>query len=284
MSAATSQIVESPALPRLSRAGRLAALVVGVLVAAAIVVVLLAPGVAAPYASDTNDVRDTFAGPSWHHYFGTDQLGRDVFSRVVYGTRYSVLTGLVATAIGAAGGSVLGLAAAAGSRLIDAVIMRLTDVWLAFPEVLLALLVISLIGTGSTQVAVAIGVAAVPYYGRLVRGQALGVLRAEYVEAAKVLGVPPWRYLARHVLPNVGGPVIVLASLGTGTAVAAAAGLSLLGLGPLPPTPDWGVMLAEGQSYLANAWWIAVFPGAAIVLVVLSTTLLGRSLQARSVR
>jgi peptide/nickel transport system permease protein len=265
-------------------AGRRAALAAGILVAAAVGALLLLPGVLAPYPPDTNDVAHTFAAPGAHHYFGTDQLGRDVFSRVVYGTRYSVLTGLVATAIGVLGGSVLGLAAAAGARLVDTVIMRLTDVWLAFPEVLLALLVIALIGTGPTQVAVAIGVAAVPYYARLVRGQALAVMRAEYVEAAKILGVPPWRYLIRHVLPNVGGPVVVLASLGTGSAVAAAAGLSLLGLGPLPPTPDWGVMLAEGQSYLANAWWIAVFPGVALVLVVLAATLIGRSLQARSVR
>jgi peptide/nickel transport system permease protein len=117
-----------------------------------------------------------------------------------------------------------------------------------------------------------------------VRGQALAVIRTDYIQAARVLGVPPWRYLPRHVLPNVGGPVVVLASLGVGTAVAAAAGLSLLGLGPLPPTPDWGVMLAEGQAYLANAWWIAVFPGLAIVVVVLSVTLLGRALQARAVR
>ncbi|WP_261566747.1 ABC transporter permease [Frankia gtarii] len=283
MSMATSEFSGISARPR-AGGGRLAVLTLGVLAAAAIIALLLLPGVLAPYAPDTNDVQHTFAAPSSRHYFGTDQLGRDVYSRVIYGARYSILTGLVATAIGVVAGSVLGLAAAAGSRVIDAVIMRLTDVWLAFPEVLLALLVIALIGTGSTQVAVAIGVAAAPYYGRLVRGQALAVMKAEYVEAAKILGVPPWRYLARHVLPNVGGPVVVLASLGTGTAVAAAAGLSLLGLGPLPPTPDWGVMLAEGQSYLANAWWIAVFPGVAIVVVVLTATLLGRSLQARSVR
>ncbi|ONH33535.1 ABC transporter permease [Protofrankia sp. BMG5.30] len=259
-------------------------LAISTLAVALIVALLLFPGVFAPYAPDTNDVQHTFSPPSSTHYLGTDQLGRDVFSRLVYGARYSVTTGLVATAIAVVAGSLVGLTAAAGSRLADALIMRLTDVWMAFPEVLLALLVIALIGTGSTQIAVAIGVAAVPYYGRLVRGQALAVTKAEYVEAAKILGVPAWRYVLRHVLPNVGGPVVVLASLGTGSAIAAAAGLSLLGLGPLPPTPEWGVMLAEGQTYLANAWWIAVFPGLAIVVVVLVSTTLGRSLQARSLR
>lgn len=259
-------------------------LVVSALVVAALVVLLVFPGLVAPYSPDTNDVAHTFAPPGGAHLFGTDQLGRDVFSRVVYGARSSVVTGLVATGIAVASGSLLGLTAAAGSRFVDSLIMRLTDVWLAFPEVLLALLVIALIGTGSGQVAVAIGIAAAPYYGRLVRGQALAVIQSEYVEAAMILGVPPWRYLARHVLPNVGGPVVVLASLGVGTAVSAAAGLSLLGLGPLPPAPDWGVMLAEGQEYLSNAWWIAVFPGLGLVAVVLSATLLGRSLQARALR
>jgi peptide/nickel transport system permease protein len=267
-----------------SALGSRPALAASALAVTAIVVLLVLPDLVAPYSPDTNDVAHTFAPPGPAHLFGTDQLGRDVFSRVVFGTRHSVTTGLVATGIAVALGAALGLVAAAGPRFADGLIMRVTDVWLAFPEVLLALLVIALIGTGSGQVAVAIGVAAAPYYGRLVRGQALAVVRAEYVEAAKILGVPPGRYLVRHVLPNVGGPVVVLASLGAGTAVATAAGLSLLGLGPLPPTPDWGVMLAEGQAYLSNAWWIAVFPGLAIVVVVLAVTLLGRSLQARGVR
>lgn len=264
--------------------GSRAVIVLSALVLALVAAVLVFPDWFAHLSPDTNDVQHTFQPPSAAHPLGTDQLGRDVYSRLIHGARYSVTTGLVATAIAVLLGAALGLVAASRSRVADMLIMRLTDVWLAFPEVLLALLVIALVGTGSAQIAVALGVAAAPYYARLVRGQALAVAKAEYVGAAKILGVHPVRTALRHVLPNVGGPVVVLASLGTGTAVAAAAGLSLLGLGPLPPTPEWGVMLAEGQSYLANAWWIAVFPGLAIVAVVLAATLLGRSLQARSVR
>jgi peptide/nickel transport system permease protein len=273
-------------LPR--RPARVAAsrlpVVVGGLAVALIAAVLLFPSWFATHSPETNDVLHAFEPPGADHLLGTDQLGRDVFSRLVHGARLSVTIGLVATVVGVVLGSVLGLAAAAGGRWADVVVMRLTDVWLAFPEILLALLVIALIGPGAANVAVAIGVAATPYYGRLVRGQALAVARSEYVEAARVLGVGPVRTALRHVLPNVGGPVVVLASLGTGSAVVAAAGLSLLGLGPLPPTPEWGAMLAEGQGYLSTAWWIAVFPGAAIVAVVLAVTALGRAVQSRSLR
>ncbi|MEV8441627.1 ABC transporter permease [Actinosynnema sp. NPDC051121] len=269
--------------PARGAASRLPA-VVGGLAVALIAAVLLFPSWFATHSPETNDVLNAFAPPSADHLLGTDQLGRDVFSRLVHGARLSVTIGLVATVVGVVLGSALGLAAAAGGKWADVAVMRLTDVWLAFPEVLLALLVIALIGPGAANVAVAIGVAATPYYGRLVRGQALAVARSEYVEAARVLGIGPVRTALRHVLPNVGGPVVVLASLGTGSAVVAAAGLSLLGLGPLPPTPEWGAMLAEGQSYLSTAWWIAVFPGAAIVAVVLAVTALGRAVQSRSLR
>jgi peptide/nickel transport system permease protein len=258
--------------------------VLGGVLVALLAVVLLAPGWFAPAAPDSTDVLHAFRPPSTAHPFGTDQLGRDVLSRVIYGARLSVTIGLIATAIGVVLGCLLGLLAAAGGRWADALVMRLTDVWLAFPELLLALLVIALIGPGTANVAVAIGVAATPYYARLVRGQALAVAGSEYVEAARVLGVHPARTALRHVLPNVGGPVVVLASLGTGTAVVAVAGLSLLGLGPLPPTPEWGAMLADGQSYLATAWWIAVFPGVALVAVVLAVTAAGRAVQARGLR
>ncbi|HWE88000.1 MAG TPA: ABC transporter permease [Pseudonocardiaceae bacterium] len=264
--------------------GSVVALVISGLVVALLGLIALFPQWFASTSPDTDDPLHAFTPPGARHPFGTDQLGRDIYSRVIYGAHISVANGLVATVIGVLLGCLLGLVAANGGRWADALVMRATDVWLAFPEILLALLIIALIGPGSTNIAVAIGFAAAPYYGRLVRGQALVVSRAEYVEAARVLGVPPVRYTLRHVLPNIAGPVVVLASLGTGTAIVAAAGLSLLGLGPLPPTPEWGAMLADGQGYLANAWWIAVAPGLAIVVVVLAVTILGRNLQARSIR
>jgi peptide/nickel transport system permease protein len=251
---------------------------------ALIVAVVLFPQCFTAQSPSATDVAHTFAPPSSAHLFGTDQLGRDVYARVVYGARISVAVGAIATVIGVVAGCALGLVAAAGSRLADAIVMRLTDVWLAFPGIMLALLIIALIGTGSANSAIAIGVASAPYYARLVRGQARAVSRSEFVEAATVLGVPPARSALRHILPNIGGPVVVLACLGTGTAIISAAGLGILGLGPPPPTPEWGATLAAGESYLGNAWWIAGFPGLAIVVVVLSVTMLSRQLQARSAR
>jgi peptide/nickel transport system permease protein len=265
--------------------GRTLAIIAAAALAALVLAVVLFPSVLATHAPEANDVTGTFAPPGTEgHLLGTDQLGRDVYSRIVHGARISVTTGAIATAVGVVLGSLLGLVAASGNRLVDGLVMRSTDVWLAFPEVLLALLVISVIGPGALNVAVAIGIAATPYYARLVRGQALALRTAEYVEASRVLGVHPAVSAVRHILPNLGGPVVALASLGVGSAIAAAAGLSLLGFGPLPPTPEWGAMLAEGQSYLSTAWWIALFPGIALVAVVLLTTVLGRAIQERGRR
>ncbi|MFI9387659.1 ABC transporter permease [Kutzneria sp. NPDC052558] len=246
--------------------------------------VLAFPGWFAGGQPNATDVSHAFEPPSPGHLLGTDELGRDVGARVVYGARISLSVGVLAVGIGMVGGVLLGLLSGLGRGWVDTVVMRVLDVLLAVPELLLALLVVAIIGRGSLNVAVAIGVAAVPHFARLVRGQALSVLRSEYVEAAKILGVPPARYLVRHVLPNVGGPLVVMASIGTGSAITAAAGLSVLGLGPSAPSPEWGAMLSEGQAYLGTAWWIAVFPGLAVVVVVLSLTLLGRSAQARRLR
>lgn len=264
--------------------GRRVASGAGVAVVAVVVAVMLFPGLFTGYDPGTNDVAHSLLPPSSAHLFGTDQFGRDVFARMLYGARISLLTGLGAVAIGIGGGVVVGLLSALGRRVTDKVVMRVVDVLLAFPELLLALLVVAVLGRGSVNVALAIGLAAIPHFARLVRGQALSVLRSEYVEAARVLGVRPLRYLRRHVLPNVAGPLVVMASIGTGSAITAAAGLSILGLGPPAPSPEWGAMLADGEDYLATAWWVAVFPGLAVVLVVLSLTLVGRAVQARGVR
>lgn len=246
--------------------------------------ILLFPQWFATHEPDTTDLLSTFSPPSTEHFLGTDQLGRDVFSRIVFGARLSIAIGVLATVIGVVGGSLLGSIAVAGGRRIDAAVMRLVDALLAFPELLLALLVVAVVGGGFLNVAVAIGFAAVPNFARLVRGQARVVIRSEYVEAAKVLGVPPWRYIPIHVLPNVGGPVIVLASIGMGSSIIAGAGLSVLGLGPRPPQADWGSMIADGKDYLDSAWWISVTPGIAVVLLVITVTLMGRSLHSRGTR
>ncbi|MFL4908004.1 ABC transporter permease [Streptomyces sp. MMS24-I2-30] len=246
--------------------------------------VLAVPGLFTDHDPNATDVVRTFQAPGAGHLLGTDQLGRDVFARLVYGTRISVAVSAAATAIGVGGGALLGLLAAVGTNRADALLMRVVDVLMAFPETLLALLVVAVLGGGTLNVAVAIGLAGIPGYARLVRGQARLVLGSEYVDSAKVLGVPPWRYLLRHVLPNIGGSVVVLASIGSGAAIASGAGLSLLGLGPRPPQADWGSMVADGKDFLQTAWWISVAPGVLISLVVVAATAIGRHLQASAVR
>ncbi|MFE0465206.1 ABC transporter permease [Kitasatospora sp. NPDC058965] len=222
--------------------------------------------------------------PSGAHWFGTDQLGRDLYARVLYGARPSLLLGLGATAFAVVGGTVLGLAAALGGRLADQVLMRAADVLLALPPVLLALLAVTVLGSGAVNVMLAIAIATAPGYARIVRAETLVVRRSGYVEAAVGLGVPRPLVVLRHVLPNAVGPMLVLATIGFGGALIAASGLSFLGLGPQPPSPEWGAMLSQGRSFLQTAWWIGVFPGAAITLSALTVNLVGRRLQRRFTR
>ncbi|MEU6924345.1 ABC transporter permease [Streptomyces sp. NPDC046631] len=257
-------------------------------VAAAVLVLLgvavVFPGLLAPHPPNDTDVVSAFRPPGGGHPFGTDELGRDVLSRVVYGARPSLAIGLGATALGVLAGLAIGLLAATGPRVVDRALMRGLDVLLAFPELLLALLVVTVVGSGTANVLVAIGIAAVPTYARLVRGQALPVIGSPYAEAAVVLGVRRPVIVLRHVLPNVTGPLLVLATIGTGTAVISGSALSFLGLGTPPPAAEWGSMLSDGREFLATAWWTATFPGLAIVAVVLSVTVLGRSLRSRTLK
>ena len=250
-------------------------------VLALVAVAAVWPELLASRAPDAVDPAAALSGPSAAHWFGTDQLGRDVFARVVHGTRTSVLIGLGATALAVVVGSALGVLAAAGGRLLDEVITRVTDVLLAFPGLLLALLVIALLGPGSLNAALAIGVGAIPGYVRLARGQALVVRESGYVRAARVLGRTRGQVFAGHVLPNSLPPLLVFASVDVGTALMAGSALSFLGLGPQPPTPEWGSMLAEGRDYLDAAWALAVFPGLAVTVTVLALNVAGGHLRAR---
>jgi peptide/nickel transport system permease protein len=253
--------------------------------AAVLVIVLywlavVVPDLLATTAPDVVDPVNALAPPSTAHWLGTDQLGRDVYSRIVHGARPSLLIGVGATAIAVAAGAALGLAGALAGRRVDGVVLRLLDVLLAFPSLLLALLVVTLAGPSMTSAMLAIAFASAPGYARLLRGQALVVRRSGYVEAATGLGVPWSRVVVRHVLPNSVAPLLVLATIGIGEAILAGAGLSFLGLGPPPPTPEWGAMLSDGRDFLDLAWWIAVFPGAAITLSVIALTVAGRRMQA----
>ncbi|WP_334151962.1 ABC transporter permease [Microbacterium sp.] len=255
--------------------------------AAVVVLVVIAfaaaaPGVLATHDPLQTDVRGALLPPSGAHLFGTDQSGRDVYSRVVFGAARSVGVGLLATAIAVVVGLAVGALAGSAPRGVDVALMRVNDVLMAFPEFLVALVVIAILGPGPINVALAVTLAAIPVYVRLARVQTRTLRVAEHVEAARILGVPAFPAFTRHVLPGVLGSLSVLATIGIGSAILAAAGLSFLGLGATEPTPEWGLMLAGGRNVLGQAWWISVFPGAAITLTVIAATIVGRLLRARA--
>jgi peptide/nickel transport system permease protein len=254
----------------------LAAVLLGLLLLAA-----LWPDLLTNRSPDAVDPAAALAGPGGRHWFGTDQLGRDLFSRVVHGARPSLLLGIGATAVAVTVGSVLALVAMVGGRIADEIVMRLTDIFLAFPGILLALLVVAVLGPGTLNATIAIGCAFAPGFTRLVRGEALVVRESDYVRAARVLGHRGATIQWRHVLPNALPPLFALCTLSVGTAVLAGSSLSFLGLGPQPPNPEWGAMLADGRDFLGAAWPLAVFPGAALTLTVVAVNVVGRDLARR---
>jgi peptide/nickel transport system permease protein len=221
-----------------------------------------------------------FSAPSSSHWFGTDESGRDIYSRVIYGTGQSLLIGVTATAIGMGLALVLGVLGGIGSRSVDFAVTRLNEVLFALPGLLLALVFIAIVGPGVVTSTIAVGLSTAPGYARIIRSQIRAVRGSAYVEAATVLGRRPVTILARHVLPNAVAPVFVLATLGVGQAIVSS--LSYLGLGAVPPAAEWGAMLSAGRTYIGTAWWMTVFPGAFIVLTAGAATVLGRSLQART--
>jgi peptide/nickel transport system permease protein len=233
----------------------------------------------APYDPYDQDLSAALTPPGSEHWFGADQYGRDVFSRVLYGTRYALLAILVADGLALVLGAAMGLAAGFAGGAVDAAIMRCVDVLLAFPYLLLALVIVAAIGPSLVNSLIAIGIVYAPQYARMMRGQVLAVRELDFVQAATSTGARPLRVVLRHVLPNCMGPVLVLATLQAGSVVVETAGLSFLGLGAQPPSPDWGALLADGHEYFLSAWWIATFPGAAILLAVLGFNLLGDALR-----
>ena len=243
----------------------------------------VAPGWLAPTDPLAIDPAAAFNAPSAAHWLGTDESGRDIYSRIVHGARPSLLIGAAATGLGLGLALLLGLTAGLGGRRLDAGVGRVVEVLLALPGLLLALVFIALAGPGVATTIVAVGLSTAPGYARIIRSQVRSLRGSPMIEAARVLGHSPARILARHLLPNALGPVMMLATLGIGQAVVWASALSFLGLGEAPPAPEWGAMLAAGRTYLGFAWWMTFFPGLAIVATAASSTVLGRALQRRAV-
>jgi peptide/nickel transport system permease protein len=278
-----SAIDHQPGIVRLGgRARRVSpGIVLAWLVVAFLVISVAWPGLIARDAPLAVDPANPLQGPSLSHLFGTDQSGRDVFSRVVYGARESLSIGIAATAVGLAIAIVLGFAAGLAGRWADAVISRFLEVLFAFPSLLLALLFVAMFGAGVGSLIIAVGIGSAPGYARMIRGQVIAVRNAPYIEAARVLGHPPLRIMASSIFPNAMRPLLVLGTLGIGQSIVWASALSFLGLGAAPPAPEWGATLAAGRDFIGSAWWLEFFPGAVIVATALAATAIGRHLQRR---
>lgn len=233
----------------------------------------------APYGYNEINIPDRLQGPSLAHPFGTDDLGRDVFSRVLLGARVSLVVGFVAVGISLTAGTLLGLIAGFYGGRLDDLIMRAMDVLFAFPAMLMAIAVLAILGPGTVNAMVAIGIVYTPIFARVTRASVLSVREEVHVRAARSLGASDVRLLGLHILPNVLAPIIVQTSVSLAFAILSEAALSFLGLGTQPPDPSWGRMLSEGRGFIQQAWWIAVFPGLAIFFTVLSFNVLGDALR-----
>ena len=242
------------------------------------VVAIIAPFVA-PFNPDQQDVLHRLEPPSRKHLLGTDDLGRDLLSRIIYGTRVSLLVGFVAIGIAIVIGSILGLLSGYFGGWLDTTIMRLVDIMLCFPTFFLILMVIAFLEPNIWNVMAVIGLTGWPGLTRLVRGECLSVREREFVQAARVLGLSNIRVMFVHLLPNVMAPILVTATLGIGGAILTESALSFLGLGVQPPTPSWGNILTAGKDYLTVAWWLSLYPGLAILITVLAYNLLGEGLR-----
>lgn len=225
---------------------------------------------------------DMLLAPSWSHPFGTDQNGRDLYARIIHGAWPSLTIGVSATVLALAAGTLIGVFAARGGRTGDWVVSRLLDVFLAIPGLLLVFLIVAARGPGTATTIIGVAVVTLPGYARLVRGEVIRLRDAVFVEAARALGWTQTNIVVRHIVPNAIGPVLVLATIGVGSAIGIGSSLSFLGLGPQPPTAEWGSMLSASRSYFSVAWWPAVFPGLAITLTVLTVTVVGQYLQRRT--
>ena len=251
----------------------------GLVVVLILVVLACAPGVFASEGMDDQNYANQFLAPSLAHPMGTDNLGRDILSRVIYGAQVSMKVGLISVSLACIVGGLLGALAAYYGGWVDNVIMRAMDIMLAIPSILLSIAISAALGPGLFNMMIAIGLGNVPAYARIVRAAIRTVKEQEFVEAGRAIGASTGRLIFFHMLPNALAPIIVQATLGVASAILSAASLSFLGLGIQPPTPEWGSMLSAGRQYIRDAWWIVTFPGLTIMLTIFALNLLGDGLR-----
>jgi peptide/nickel transport system permease protein len=252
--------------------------VLGAIIVLLTIITAIAAPVIAPY-SPSSQQSERLLGPSWDNLMGTDELGRDTFSRIVYGARVSLQVGIIAVTIALVAGTYIGVVAGFYGGRLDNWLMRLVDIMFAFPGLVLAIVIAGLLGASRTNAMIAIGVVYAPAFARVIRGSVLAVMSEPYIESGRVAGATNWRLIRQHVLPNIIAPVIVMATVYLSSAILSEAALSFLGLGTQPPEPSWGGMLNLARTYMEISPWMAIFPGLAIMIVVLGFNFLGDGLR-----
>ena len=255
------------------------AAVVGLIIISLLLFGAIFAGVITPYDFDKQDLTARLEMPSMAHLLGTDEFGRDLFTRILYGARISLFVGILSVSVGCLIGGTLGALAAYYGGRVDNFIMRFLDIWHSIPDLLLAISLASAMGPGIGNAIIAIGLTTIPSYARVVRASVMTVKNTEYIEAARCLGASVPRIILRHIIPNALAPIIVQASLGVAGAIITTASLSFIGLGVQPPTPEWGSMLSKGRQYIRNYWHLVTFPGVFIMTTVISLNLLGDGLR-----
>jgi len=275
------RIADAPSQLRrvLARTRRTANIWVGTLILLVIITLAVFAPVITPYNPIIITPSLRLKPPDSQHLFGTDDFGRDIFTRVLYGAQLSLQVGLISVTLASITGTILGIVAGYNGGWIDALIMRIIDVMLAFPSILLALAIVATLGRSLPNVMIAVGIATIPVYTRIVRASTLSVKQIDYILAARAIGCSGWEIMWRHIFPNIIAPIIVVTTNGVAGAIVAGAALSFLGLGAQSPTPEWGLMLSEGRNFLRSASWVTTFPGFAIMITVLAINLLGDGLR-----
>jgi peptide/nickel transport system permease protein len=250
-------------------------------VVAAMLLFALAPGAIAPFDPTDMDGDAILSAPNAVHWLGTDNLGRDVLSLLIYGARESLAMGACAVGLGGVAGGLIGLVAGYAGRAVDLALMRLLDIWMSVPDILLAIVIAAALGASLPNTILAVGLVTIPRYARVMRAQVIALKSRLFVEAARATGARPISILLRHILPHTLSPMLVMVTLGVANAILIGASLSFIGLGTIDDRPDWGFLLSQGRSYLEVAWWFATFPGLAITALVISVNLLGDALRTR---